>query len=115
MTGSFRRSVEGLAGDARVTELVGELSLTSARFRELWARHDVRRLDGGTTRLDHPVVGPLHLYREKLPVDGVLLVIYYPEPGTDSAERLATLASLTASLTASLASGGSDRTEAVPD
>lgn len=97
MTGSFRRSVEAIADDARVIELVGELSLASGRFRELWARHDVRRLDGGTVTLRHPVVGPLRLHRDKLPVEGLLLVVYYPEPGTDSAQRLRTLASLVAS------------------
>ena len=94
MTGAFRGSIDAITDDARVIELVGELSLASARFRELWARHDVRRLDGGTARLRHPVVGPLELHRDKLPVEGVLLVVYYPEPGTDSAERLAALGSL---------------------
>lgn len=95
MTGSLRGSVEGLADDPRVVELVGELSVASGRFRELWARHDVRRLQGGTAQLRHPVVGPLQLHRDKLPVDGLLLVVYYAEAGTDSAERLAALASLT--------------------
>lgn len=96
MTGSFRGSIKDHTDDARVIELVGELSVASGRFRELWARHDVRRLEGGTAVLDHPVVGPLHLYRDKLPIEGLLLVIYYPEVGTDGAERLQALAALTA-------------------
>ncbi|MGI5225741.1 helix-turn-helix domain-containing protein [Actinoallomurus sp. CA-142502] len=92
--GSFRGSIGGDTDDARTVELVGELSLASARFRTLWARHDVRRLEGGTTVVNHPVVGRLHLHRDKLPVDGLTLVLYYADVGSDSAEKLRVLASL---------------------
>jgi transcriptional regulator with XRE-family HTH domain len=91
--GAFRRSVGDRLDDARAIELVGELSLASARFRSLWARHDVRELQGGTTTVRHPAVGELTLHRDKLPVDGLILVVYYPEPGSPSAERLRLLAS----------------------
>jgi transcriptional regulator with XRE-family HTH domain len=94
---AFRRSIGEDAADARVVELVGELSLASARFRTLWARHDVRRLEGGTATVHHPVVGTLRLHREKLPVDGLLLVLYYPDEHGDSAEKFRALASLAAS------------------
>jgi transcriptional regulator with XRE-family HTH domain len=94
--GSFRRSIDDAADDPRVVELVGELSLASARFRTLWARHDVHRLAGGTTTVHHPVVGDLRLHRDKLPVDGLTLVLYYADTGSDSAEKLQLLASLTA-------------------
>lgn len=92
--GSFRKSVGEDTDDARVVELVGELSLASARFRTLWARHDVRRLVGGTTVVNHPVVGELHLHRDKLPVDGVILVLYYADTGSESADKLQVLGSL---------------------
>ncbi|WP_432570826.1 helix-turn-helix domain-containing protein [Kineococcus sp. SYSU DK005] len=88
------QDASGAAHDARIVELVGELSLASGRFRALWDRHDVRRLQGGTTVVDHPVVGELRLHRDKLPVEGVLLVVYYPDTGSDSAEKLQLLASL---------------------
>jgi transcriptional regulator with XRE-family HTH domain len=78
----------------RAVELVGELSLASGRFRELWARHDVKPLEGGTARINHPVVGELRLHREKLPVGDLLLVMYYPDERSDSAARLRMLASL---------------------
>ena len=94
--GSFRQSIGEHADDARVVELVGELSLASARFRALWARHDVHRLEGGTTTVDHPVVGELRLHRDKLPVDGLTLVLYYADGGSEGAEKLRALASLTA-------------------
>jgi transcriptional regulator with XRE-family HTH domain len=92
--GSFRKSIGEDTGDARIVELVGELSLASARFRALWARHDVRPLEGGTTTVNHPVVGELRLHRDKLPVGGLTLVLYYPDTGSDSAEKLQILASL---------------------
>jgi transcriptional regulator with XRE-family HTH domain len=94
--GAFRRTVGDASDDARIVELVGELSLSSARFRSLWARHDVRDLQGGTTTVRHPVVGELTLHRDKLPVDGLLLVLYYPDEHGDSADKLRLLSSLTA-------------------
>jgi transcriptional regulator with XRE-family HTH domain len=94
---AFRRSVGDDVTDPRTVELVGELSLASARFRELWARQDVRRLDGGTTTVHHPLVGTLRLHREKMPIEDVILVVYYPDADSDSAEKLRLLASLSAS------------------
>jgi transcriptional regulator with XRE-family HTH domain len=99
MVASFRSSIGAGADDARVTQLVGELSLASDEFRTLWARHDVRPLSGAPTRLQHPVVGPLELRREKLTIgdsDGQLLVIYHAEPGSETARSLALLGSLSA-------------------
>jgi transcriptional regulator with XRE-family HTH domain len=89
---AFRQSVGESVDDPQTVELVGELSLASGRFRTLWARHDVSRLSGGTTVVHHPVVGELHLYRDKLPVESVVLVVYYPDAGSPSAERLRLLA-----------------------
>jgi transcriptional regulator with XRE-family HTH domain len=94
--GSFRASIDDATDDPRIVELVGGLSLASARFRGLWARHDVRRLRGGTTDVHHPVVGALHLHRDKLPVEDVTLVLYYADAGSDSADKLRLLASLAA-------------------
>jgi transcriptional regulator with XRE-family HTH domain len=94
---AFREQAGAHTDDPRFVALVGELSLASGRFRELWARHDVRRLEGGTTTVLHPIVGELRLHRDKLPVDGLLLVLYYAEAGSDSADKLALLASLAGS------------------
>ncbi|MDQ0381122.1 helix-turn-helix domain-containing protein [Amycolatopsis thermophila] len=96
----FRQSVGTDTDDPRFIELVGELSLASPRFRQVWARHDVRDRQGTPTpiRLDHPQVGELRLNREKLTVNGTagqVLCIYHPDAGTDDAEKLALLASAT--------------------
>ncbi len=84
--------------DPRLNELVGELSVRSERFRQLWARHDARPKRSGTSLLDHPQVGPLELSYEKLPIPDTncqTLVIYHAEPGSPSAQAL-TLLSTTA-------------------
>ncbi|SCL23278.1 Helix-turn-helix domain-containing protein [Micromonospora rhizosphaerae] len=97
LVASFRESVGSDTDDPRFVQLVGELSLSSERFRQLWARHDVRSCEGMPTRIQHPQVGELTLSREKLAIGGAkdqLLVIYHGQPGTSSAEKLALLASL---------------------
>ncbi|HEY6494984.1 MAG TPA: helix-turn-helix transcriptional regulator [Trebonia sp.] len=92
---AFRKSIGDDVDNPRFVELAGELALSSERFRTLWARHDVRGLDGGATTVNHPVVGELRLHRDKLPVDNLLLVLYYADQGSESDEKLRILASLT--------------------
>lgn len=85
------------ADDPRAIELVGELSLASPRFRELWGRHDVRTSEGEPMQLDHPQVGELRLNREKLVIGGTghqMLVVHHPDAGSPSADKLALLAHL---------------------
>jgi transcriptional regulator with XRE-family HTH domain len=101
LAAAFRVSVGSDADDARTVELVGELSLRSARFRHLWARHDVQpRVGTPASRLLHPQLGELTLMREKLAIgstNGQLLVIWHAEPHSASAEKLSLLASLASS------------------
>ena len=83
--------------DPALTELVGELSLRSERFRRLWASHDARPRPSGTSLLDHPQVGPLELSYEKLGITGSdrqVLVAYHAEPESASARGLALLGTL---------------------
>ncbi|MFF3659652.1 helix-turn-helix domain-containing protein [Streptomyces olivochromogenes] len=96
MVAGFRESVGTDTDDPRFIELVGELCLASPRFSRLWARHDVEACEGAPKHIDHPQVGDLRLNRERLGIDGTAgqtLVIYHPDPGTDSAEKLLLLAS----------------------
>jgi transcriptional regulator with XRE-family HTH domain len=97
LVAGFRESVGTDTDDPRFVELVGELSLSSERFRQLWARHDVQVREGMPARIHHPQVGDLTLSREKLAIggaEGQMLVVYHAQPGTSSAEKLALLASL---------------------
>ena len=96
-------TLRGVAGDdpddPRLIELVGELSLKSADFGKLWARHDVRQKADGTKRMLHPVVGELELEYESFAVNsapGQLLVTYTAAPGSASERALALLTTLAA-------------------
>jgi len=91
----FRESVGTDVDDSGFVTLVGSLSLASPRFRELWGRHDVARRESGIMSIDHPGVGPLTLYREKLAISasGQMLVVYHADPGSDDADKLAILGS----------------------
>ncbi|MGW2280726.1 helix-turn-helix transcriptional regulator [Streptomyces sp. NPDC001770] len=91
---TLRTTIGDDTDNPRFVELVGELALSSQRFRTLWARHDVRVLDGGTTTVHHPLVGDIRLHRDKLPVDDVILVVYYPDKDSESDEKLRLLAAL---------------------
>ncbi|GAA3465560.1 helix-turn-helix domain-containing protein [Nonomuraea roseola] len=97
MVAGFRESVGTDTDDPRFIELVGELSLASPRFSRLWARHDVNTCEGAPKHIGHPQVGGLWLNRERLGVSGATgqtLVVLHPDPGTDSADKLALLASV---------------------
>jgi transcriptional regulator with XRE-family HTH domain len=96
LVAGFRESVGTDTDDPRCIELVGELSIASPRFRQLWGRHDIRAREGTPMHVDHPQVGGLRLNREKLSIGGTagqMLVIYHPDPGTADADKLALLAS----------------------
>ncbi|MFF5297449.1 helix-turn-helix domain-containing protein [Paractinoplanes globisporus] len=97
LVAGFRESVGNDTDDPRFVQLVGELSLGSERFRQLWARHDVHGREGRPTRLNHPQVGEMTVRREKLAIGGAedqILCVYHAEPGTSSADKLALLASV---------------------
>ncbi|MFI1365838.1 helix-turn-helix domain-containing protein [Streptomyces griseochromogenes] len=92
--------------DARLSALVGELSVKSEEFRRLWATHDVKEKSHGVKRLHHPLVGDLALHYEGFRLtDGSdqSLVTYHAEPGSPSAQSLRLLASW-----------GTDAAQAVP-
>ncbi|MBF6127083.1 helix-turn-helix domain-containing protein [Nocardia brasiliensis] len=85
----------------QMTELIGELSLRSDKFRQLWARHDIHRKGSAVKHFHHPVVGRLmlHQYAMTLPDHPDLqLWIYQAEPGSDSEHALRRLAELATTL-----------------
>jgi len=93
---NLRQAVGTDVDDPRFIELTGELTLASPRFRQLWARHEVRGQRGTPIRLDHPQVGEMTLNRERLAIngaEGLMLVVYHPDAGSSDADKLALLAS----------------------
>lgn len=82
--------------DKGLTDLVGELATRSDDFRVRWAAHDVRLHHTGTKRFQHPIVGPLELGFEAMPMPadpGLTLTAYSAEPGTPTSDALRLLAS----------------------
>lgn len=82
-------------GDPRLARLVGELSITSRTFRELWARHDILEQGQGAKRVSHRIAGELDFDYQTLMVPDdpdQLLVTLVPRPGTATPERLRLLA-----------------------
>jgi transcriptional regulator with XRE-family HTH domain len=84
--------------DPRLRALVDELSRTSARFRELWARAEVGYRPG-VIHMRHPDVGHLYLHRNRFNIPhsgGQHMLTYRAEPGSESASALEALRSLSA-------------------
>jgi transcriptional regulator with XRE-family HTH domain len=99
LVANLRQAVGKDVDDARFIELTGELTLASPRFRQLWARHEVKGQAGAVIRIDHPQVGELALNRERLSIAGagdLMLVVLHPDPGSSAADKLTLLASVTA-------------------
>lgn len=81
--------------DERLHGLIGELSLRSARFRQLWARHEVHTTSGGDIVVNNPTFGHIRLVVEKFMHAGdnrLELLVFSAEPGTRAAEILSLLA-----------------------
>ncbi|WP_282820147.1 helix-turn-helix transcriptional regulator [Curtobacterium flaccumfaciens] len=92
----LRREAGRTPNDKDLAALIGELSMRSDDFRELWAAHDVRRHYAGVKSFRHSVVGPLQLHFQTLELaedPGLSLTIYPATPGSPTADALRVLAS----------------------
>jgi transcriptional regulator with XRE-family HTH domain len=100
LVSALRASAGPDVDDPQLTDLIGELSLKSADFRRLWARHDVKPHTGtGVHRMQHPQVGELELHYDKFHLAGAdrqMLTVYQAEPGSRSAEALMLLTTIAA-------------------
>ncbi|MFE7274871.1 helix-turn-helix transcriptional regulator [Streptomyces sp. NPDC057623] len=82
--------------DRKLGDLVGELSVRSEDFCRLWADHRVEACMSGTKRVQHPLAGLLTLPYETMTIQtepDQTMVVYTPQPGSETAERLALLGS----------------------
>ncbi|MCC2307949.1 helix-turn-helix transcriptional regulator [Cellulomonas chengniuliangii] len=101
--GMMRTAVAADPTHPRATAIVGELSIRSAEFRRLWARHDVRESVSGAKTFRVPEVGDIDLHWDTYPLPGnpgPVMLVYTAEPGSADADRLELLASLHATRTA---------------
>ena len=84
--------------DRRPAGLIGQLSMESAEFASLWARHPVRTCTSGVKHLRHPLVGAMHLSFENLCIpggSGQRLIAYTAEPGSAAEAALRLLGGVT--------------------
>ena len=82
--------------DRELSDLVGELSTRSERFRSYWASHDVRFHFSGIKQFRHPIVGEITLNYERFALSadsGLDVMTYTAEPGSESEQALRLLAS----------------------
>jgi transcriptional regulator with XRE-family HTH domain len=82
--------------DKDLTDLIGELSTRSDRFRTWWAAHDVRLHRAGVKHLHHPLVGDLTLSYESMDLtadQGLRLNAYSAVPGSPDQDALNLIAS----------------------
>jgi transcriptional regulator with XRE-family HTH domain len=63
---SLRIAASHHKNDLGLAELIGDLSMNSAEFAEMWSRHPVANHTYGTRQLRHPEVGELTLELETL-------------------------------------------------
>lgn len=95
VVGTLRLYAGRYPDDARLTELVGELSIKSAEFRGWWNGHRVHERTHGTKRLLHPAVGPITIRYEALALAGdedQTLFVYDTDPGSVSHDNMRLLA-----------------------
>ncbi|MCS7483140.1 helix-turn-helix transcriptional regulator [Umezawaea endophytica] len=95
--GMMRTAVAADPTHPRATAVIGELSIRSAEFRRLWARHNVREAVSGSKTLRVPQVGDIDLTWDTYPLPGnpgPVMLVFTVEPNSADADRLQILTSL---------------------
>ncbi|MGW0803465.1 helix-turn-helix transcriptional regulator [Nonomuraea sp. NPDC002799] len=93
----LRHAAGEFPDDPELVALIGELSIGSRRFSELWAAAEVSVRGHGSQRLRHPMVGMITLHQERFVLpdgSGQELITLTPEPGGVDADNLRLLANL---------------------
>ncbi|MGI5217855.1 helix-turn-helix transcriptional regulator [Nocardia sp. CA-290969] len=101
--GMMRAAVATDPTHPRATAIVGELSISSAEFRRLWSRHDIRETVSGTKTFRIPEVGDITLDWDTYPLPGnpgPVMLIFTAEPDTADADRLQLLSTMQATRSA---------------
>ncbi|MEU3497351.1 helix-turn-helix transcriptional regulator [Kitasatospora cineracea] len=114
---ALRLAVGRYPEDRRLAQLVGQLTIQSPEFAAMWARHPVRDCAVGSKSFRHPLVGPLELQFESLPLsDGTThrLLLYSAAPDSPSAAALALLTGTLGTGTAGTGTLGAEWAAEVP-
>lgn len=98
MVGSLRIQAGRDPSDSGISNLIGELTTRSDGFAGRWARHDVRLHRTARKRLGSRVVGEIELTGDALDLagDGLTMIAYSAEPGSQAEDQLKLLAAWSA-------------------
>jgi hypothetical protein len=117
-TAGFRIASGARPDDPRIEEILSDLRRSSPQFIEIWERNEARGKTADVKTFNHPDVGELTLRVQTFDVrsaPGHQLVVYHADPGTSSADRLALLGTLAATIDAAeLNLPDADHLEAIP-
>jgi hypothetical protein len=86
--------------NSELTALIGELSTLSPHFRQDWAQHDVHEHRTGRKTYRHPLVGDVEVTWDVFEMPGqpgLSIVTFTADEHSESADKLALLASWAAS------------------
>lgn len=93
----LRHAAGEFPDDPELPALIGELSLGSRRFSELWGAAQVSVRGHGLKRLRHPMIGVITLHQERFVLpdgSGQELITLTAEPGSTDEDNLRLLAKL---------------------
>lgn len=93
----LRHAAGEFPDDPELAALIGELSIGSRRFSELWAAAEVSVRGHGPLRFHHPTVGLITLHQERFTLpdgSGQELITLAPEPDSIDEDSLRLLAAL---------------------
>lgn len=110
---NLRASSSQFPADERIERVVGELTLHSPAFANLWARYEVRPRTREKKYFVHPRVGDLRLHFETFAVasaPGQHLSVYSAEPGSASHDGLVLLRRLADQAATDTEDAGEDTT-----
>jgi transcriptional regulator with XRE-family HTH domain len=98
LAGALRVQVGRDPRDRALSDLIGELSTRSDDFVARWARQDVRLHRTARKRLHNRAVGDIELTGNALemPGDGLVLIAYTADPGSQAEDQLRLLSAWTA-------------------
>ena len=106
----LRASAGTQPDDPRLTQLVGELSVKSEDFRQMWARHDVHARTRGRKRYNNPFIGLISLDYETFTLNAdpaQTMFVFRAEPGSGDEHSLSLLAQIAAGNRPRATEGGS--------
>lgn len=91
IAGRLRVNAARHPDDPEIAAVVAALCSASPRFAETWERHPARERPLGGTRLDHPVLGKLHLKDTVLRSaedEDQVIIVFHPEVGSPTERAL---------------------------